>query len=181
MAENYKVGEKYFLPVTVYVDRSDEGGDFPVGIKYFDGKADIRDYIQDEPGVLMTVGEIIDANIIQARDNDKTGYEELKKRYEGVLNNATEMSDEIKTLKFENERLSKKNEELGTKVNDLEAELQNAQKSIDYNNKMEKSRTRLVDGQTLTIYRKDKTINILIDKIVSLEMMLDEEREKHNG
>ena len=169
MAENYKVGEKYFLPVTVYVDRSDEGGDFPIGIKYFDGKADIRDYIQDESGVLMTVGEIIDANIIQARDNDKTGYEELKKRYEGVLNNATEMSDEIKVLKSENERLSKQNEELGTKVNDLEVALNNARRVNDYAVETAQNKEKLIGEQRELIKKYGMVIDILLDKITALK------------
>lgn len=62
MAKNYKVGENYYLPVTVYVDKSDDGGDFPIGIKYNDGKVEIRDYIQDTPGLLLTAEEVVKAN-----------------------------------------------------------------------------------------------------------------------
>lgn len=91
MAKNYKVGEKYYLPVTVYVDKSDDGGDFPIGIKYNDGKVEIRDYIQDSPGLLLKAEEVADNDaqddLVTAREAIDYLQEEnnkLKEEMEGM-------------------------------------------------------------------------------------------------
>ena len=98
-----------------------------------------------------------------------------------VRTNFTAKCDEIMVLKSENERLSKQNGELGAKVDDLEADLQNAKAAIDHYHEVEHRRVGYTDRQTQAINRKDKEIEILIDRITKLEAELAEEREKNNG
>ena len=165
MAENYKEGDKYYLPVVV--DEIDEAADYALNLRFIDGRSGDYVRVMDKPNLLLTADEIADAK-----------YEEIKKRYECDV---VELGGEIKTLKFENERLSKQNEELGTKVDDLEADLQNAKAAIDRWREIENHNTSYIDKQTQAINRKDKEIEILIDRITKLEAELAEEREKHNG
>ena len=168
MAENYKEGDKYYLPVLV--DKIDTDFEFPVKLWFNDGDTGDNADIKDNPNLLLAADEIADAK-----------YEEIKKRYERALNDVVKLSGEIKTLKFENERLSKQNGELGTKADDLEAELQNAKAAIDRWREIENHNTSYIDKQTQATNRKNKEIEILIDRITKLEAELTEEREKHNG
>ena len=173
MAKNYEKGDKYYLPVVV--DEIVYGDNYPVKLTFLDGGGGDSVGIADEPGLLLTADEII----IQAQDNDKARYEELRKLYE---RDVTKLGGEIKTLRYENERLSKQNEELGAKVDDLEADLQNAKAAIDHYHEVEHRRVGYTDRQTQAINRKDKEIEILIDRITKLEAELAEERErKKNG
>jgi chromosome segregation ATPase len=169
MAYNYEEGGRYYLPVVV--DEVDEDADYPVNVSFLDGSAGEYVRIMDKPGLLLKANEIIDANTIHAQDNDKTGYEELKKRYEGVLENATEMSAEIKELKASVT-------ELKAERDALKAQLQNAQETIDYNKMLAESRAKHEEEKTATIYLKNKIIDILLDKIVALETELE---GKNNG
>lgn len=58
MAKNYELGKDYYMPVTVHKDGSEDDCKFPIGIKYNDGNKEMTDYIQDEPGLLLTASEI---------------------------------------------------------------------------------------------------------------------------
>lgn len=174
MAKEYKVGERYYLPVTVK-DGIGTSYNYPVVLEFVDCEGrDTTDTIciANEPDLLLTADEIIDAKI------GRTRFEEIKKRYDSDV---AELGGEIKTLKYENERLSKQNEELGAKADDLEAELQNAKAAIDRWREIENHNTRYIDKQTQATNRKDKEIEILIDRITKLEAELAEEREKKNG
>lgn len=157
MAENYEVGKTYYMPVRVY-GVMDSTYTYPVRIEFEIGNGcmDGKGAVKSDPGLLFTA-------------------------YEVYLCNVTALKEEITTLKSENARLSKQNEELGTKADDLEAELQNAKAAIDRWREIENHNTSYIDKQTQAINRKDKEIEILIDRITKLEAELAEEREKNNG
>lgn len=133
MAKNYKVGEKYYLPVTVYVDKSDDGGDFPIGIKYNDGKVEIRDYIQDSPGLLLKAEEVADNDaqddLVTAREaidylqeeNNKlkrevesrmTDYKLMRDNNAVYLSRITTQNEVINALVEKIRRLEKENEKV---------------------------------------------------------------------
>lgn len=65
MAEKYKVGEKYYLPVVVEKINT-ENVDYPVKLGFLDGGSGDYVRIMDKPSLLLTSDEIIDANIPQA-------------------------------------------------------------------------------------------------------------------
>ena len=131
MAKNYKVGEKYYLPVTVYVDKSDDGGDFPIGIKYNDGKVEIRDYIQDSPGLLLKAEEVADndaqGDLVTAKaaidylqeennklkrevENRMTDYKLMRDNNAVYLSRITTQNEVINALVEKIRRLEKANE-----------------------------------------------------------------------
>ena len=160
MAKNYEKGDKYYLPVVV--DEIVYGDKYPVKLTFLDGGGGDSVGITDEPNLLLTADEIIDANIIQAQDNDKARYEEIKKRYERALNDVGEMGSKIKELKThadeletENEGLYKRNEELSAKVGELVRTSRTSEKRID--DYMEEKRRYIMN------------IRLLLDKIAELE------------
>jgi hypothetical protein len=65
MATEYKVGEKYYLPVVVEKINTENVG-YRVNLVFLDGGGDDYVKIMDKPGLLLTSDEIIDANIPQA-------------------------------------------------------------------------------------------------------------------
>lgn len=160
MAKNYELGRDYYLPVTVHKDGSEDDVKFPIGIKYNDGNKEMTDYIQDKPGLLLTASEIAS-----------------KFRYRRNI----EQEERLEELEKENRELKNENGKLTAKVDDLEADLQNAKAAIDHYHEVEHRRAGYTDKQTQAINRKDKEIEILIDRITKLEAELAEEREKHNG
>ena len=151
MAKKYTVGDRYYLPVTV----SAVVNTF-INLVSFDGVNDYHLMINDMPDLLLTADEI-------ATDIN------------------TERAEVMETLGKQNLELSKQNEELGTKVDDLEAELNNAKAAIDRWREIENHNTSYIDKQTRASNRKDKEIEILIDRITKLEAELAEERERKNG
>lgn len=161
MAKNYGVGEKYYLPVTV--KEINPGYQFPIDLEFTD--CDGRDTtdsvrITDDPDLLLTAEEI--AADIHFRKN-------------------REKEARLEELERENQELKSENDKLTAKVDDLEADLQNAKAAIDNYHEVEHRRAGYTDKQTQAINRKDKEIEILIDRITKLEAELAEEREKHNG
>jgi len=156
MAKNYEVGEKYYLPVKVYEVVNTNYG---VKISFEDGAGEDTTRICDMPDVLLTAEEIIDAKI------GRTRFEEIKERYE---RDVVELGGEIKTLKYENERISKQNEELGAKVDELEAELNNAKALNEFAVKTEQNREKLIAEQRELMKKYSLVIDVLIDKIVAL-------------
>ena len=157
MAKEYKVGERYYLPVTV--KSICPGYKYPIELMFIDsnyGDTDDEISVADEPDLLLTSDEI-------ATDIN------------------TERAEVMETLGKQNLELSKQNEELGTKVDDLEAELNNAKAAIDRWREIENHNTSYIDKQTRASNRKDKEIEILIDRITKLEAELAEERERKNG
>ena len=160
MAKNYEKGDKYYLPVVV--DEIVYGDNYPVKLTFLDGGGGDSVGIADEPGLLLTADEII----IQAQDNDKARYEELRKLYE---RDVTKLGGEIKTLRYENERLSKQNEELGTKVDDLEAGINNATRIADNAVETAQNKEKLIAEQRELIKKYGMVIDILLDKITALK------------
>ena len=149
MAENYKEGDKYYLPVLV--DKIDTDYEFPVKLWFNDGDTGDHADIKDTPNLLLTADEIADAK-----------YEEIKKRYERALNDVGEMGSKIKELKThddeleaENEGLYKRNEELSAKVGELVRTSRTSEKRID--DYMEERRRYIMN------------IRLLLDKIAELE------------
>ena len=160
MAKNYELGKDYYLPVTVHKDGSEDNAKFPIGIKYNDGNKEMTDYIMDKPDLLLTASEIA-----------------AKFRYRRNI----EQEERFEKLERENQELKDENGKLTAKVDDLEADLQNAKAAIDHYHEVEHRRVGYTDKQTQAINRKDKEIEILIDRITKLEAELAEEREKYNG
>ena len=96
MAKEYKVGERYYLPVTVQ-SILDGGYKYPVGIEFVDSDGyDTTEEtaIGNEPNLLLTAGEI-------ATDIN------------------TERAEVMETLAKQNLELSKQNEELSARVEEL--------------------------------------------------------------
>ena len=89
MAKEYKVGERYYLPVTV----SDVVNTF-IKLAYLDGVNNDSFMINDMPDLLLTAGEI--ANDIN-----------------------TERAEVMESLGKQNLELSKQNEELSARVEEL--------------------------------------------------------------
>lgn len=158
MAKNYELGRDYYLPVTVHKDGSEDDAKFPIGIKYNDGNKEMTDYIMDAPGLLLTASEIAS-----------------KFRYRRNI----EQEERFEKLEKENRELKEENGKLTAKVDELEAELQNAKAAIDNYHEVEHRRVGYTDKQTQAINRKDKEIEILIDRITKLEAELAE--RKKNG
>ena len=96
MAKEYKIGEKYYLPVTVK-SILDGGYKYPVGIEFVDSDGyDTTEEtaIGNEPNLLLTADEI-------ATDIN------------------TERAEIMETLGKQNLELSKQNEELSARVEEL--------------------------------------------------------------
>ena len=145
MAKEYKVGERYYLPVTVK-SILDGGYKYPVGIEFVDSDGyDTTEEtaVGNEPDLLLTADEVCECQV-------------------------TALKDEIATLKSENARLSKQNEELGAKVDDLEADLQNARHVNEYAVETAQNKENLIAEQRELIKKYSAVIDILIDKIVAL-------------
>ena len=157
MAKEYVEGEKYYLPVLVS-DAVDK--DYPVKLEYLDGGNNGYLTIRDKPDLLLTAEEIA-ANVHYRRNRER--------------------DNRLEELERENQELKNENGKLTAKVDDLEADLQNAKATIDRWREIENHNTSYIDKQTQAINRKDKEIEILIDRITKLEAELAEEREKHNG
>ena len=154
MAKEYRVGERYYLPVRVR-EIMDDTYTYPVRFEFENGNGcmDGMNAIKSDPNLLLNAEEVAENLDRIARSI----LEEYSKNAETRI------------------------KELETERDVLKAQLQKAQESIDYNNEVEKNRTKYANEQQVTIYRKNKVIDVLTEKIVALEMMLDEEREKHNG
>ena len=155
MAKKYTVGDRYYLPVTV----SDVVNTF-IKLAYLDGVNNDSLMINDMPDLLLTAEEIA-ANVHYRRNRER--------------------DNRLEELERENQELKNENGKLTAKVDDLEAGLQNAKAAIDRWREIENHNTSYIDKQTQAINRKDKEIEILIDRITKLEAELAEEREKHNG
>ena len=69
MAKEYKVGEKYYLPVEVIGIKSDCL--FPVEFKFYDGDECYTESMCDKPDILLTAEEII-SNILLDNNNFMT-------------------------------------------------------------------------------------------------------------
>ena len=65
MAENYKVGEKYFLPVRVFEVMDDITYAYPVRIEFENGNGcmDGRNAIKGNPNLLLTAEEVAETRI----------------------------------------------------------------------------------------------------------------------
>lgn len=162
MAKEYKIGEKYYLPVTVK-DGIGTSYNYPVVLEFVDCEGrDTTDTIciANEPDLLLTADEIIDEKI------GRTRFEEIKKRYDSDV---AELGGEIKTLKYENERLSKQNEELGAKVDELEAKLEDARHVNDYAVETAQNKENLIKEQRELMKKYSVVIDVLIDKITALK------------
>ena len=149
MAENYKEGDKYYLPVVL--DEVDNDADYALNLRFIDGRSGDYVRVMDKPNLLLTADEIADEK-----------YEEIKKRYERSLNDVGEMGGKIKELKThadeletENEGLYKRNEELSAKVGELVRTSRVSEKRID--DYMEERRRYIMN------------IRLLLDKIAELE------------
>ena len=92
MAKEYKEGEKYYLPVVV--DEVIYEGKYPIKLTFLDGGGSDSIGIADEPGLLLTAGEI-------ATDIN------------------TERAEIMESLGKQNLELSKQNEELSARVEEL--------------------------------------------------------------
>lgn len=119
MAKEYKVGEKYYLPVTVFIDRG-EGDDFPIGIEFFDGKQGVRDSLRNKPDLLLTAEEII-SNILL----DNNNYMTLPSRTLVVSEEETRiktLTDKIATLTDERDGARKQADIFQEEIKKLTAE-----------------------------------------------------------
>lgn len=139
MAKNYKIGENYYLPVSV----SAVVNTF-INLVSFDGVNDYHLMINDMPDLLLTADEI-------ATDIN------------------TERAEVMETLGKQNLELSKQNEELSAKVDDLEADLENARSVNEFAVKTEQTREKLIKEQRELIHKYGVVIDVLIDKIVALK------------
>ena len=118
MAKKYEVGGKYYLPVTV----SDVVNTF-IRMKYLDGVNNYHLMINDMPDLLLTAEEVYAGNTVP-------------------------LIADAATLKSENERLSRQNEELGARVEEL---------------------TDLTNYYIAERQRNNLNIRLLLDKIAELE------------
>ena len=147
MAKNYELGKDYYLPVTVHKDGSEDDVKFPIGIKYNDGNKEMTDYIQDKPGLLMTASEIA-----------------AKFRYRRNI----EQENRLEELERENQELKKENGKLTAKVDDLEADLNNAKALNEFAVNTEQNREKLIAEQRELMKKYSVVIDVLIDKITAL-------------
>ena len=147
MAKNYELGRDYYLPVTVHKDGSEDDVKFPIGIKYNDGNKEMTDYIMDKPDLLLT------ANVIAA-----------KFRYRRNI----EQEERLEELEKENQELKKENGKLTAKVDDLEADLNNAKALNEFAVNTEQNREKLIAEQRELMKKYSVVIDVLIDKITAL-------------
>jgi hypothetical protein len=121
MAKEYKEGEKYYLPVVV--DEVLYEGKYPVKLTFVDGGGGDSVGIADEPNLLLTADEI-------ATDIN------------------TERAEVMENLGNHNLELSKQNEELSARVEEL---------------------TDLTNYYMAERQRNNLNIRLLLDKIAELE------------
>ena len=146
MAKEYRVGERYYLPVRVR-EIMDNTYTYPVRFEFENGNGcmDGMNAIKSDPNLLLNAEEVAENLDRIARST----LEEYSKNAE----------TRIKELEAERDA--------------LKAQLQNAQETIDYNRMLAESRAKHEEEKTATIYRKNKIIDILLDKIVALETELE--------
>ena len=159
MAKEYKVGEKYYLPVTVYND-GDEGDNSVIEIEFRDGLYGFRNFVRNKPDFLLTAEDI--ALVINTERDDALA--ELKTR------NA-ELEALLKEVMATRDEAVRQNDELITENKKLKA---------DCNEWKDTANERLNAVQTLSAERNkvmagvDELKNTLVDRTNDVQHLTEE-------
>lgn len=164
MAKEYKVGEKYYLPVTVEEVVNTNHG---VKIGFEDGAGKDTTRICDEPDILLTEYEI--ASKVRYRRNIEQE------------NRLAELEAENDLLKANKAALSEKNDELETTVSELSVLVDKLRREMAQREELWGNVSNNNDIAKVNLNRLCKQREVLTDRIIALEAELEEEREKHNG
>lgn len=191
MAEKYKIGDRYYLPVVV----SDVVNTF-IRMTYLDGVNNNPLMINDRPDLLLTaeevagslktkadVMEVVSDSFQEENEKLKTKVERLTTWYEEAnktASEATEANDELKakiaelrTRNAELEALLKEvtatRDEAIKQNEDLKSELEDARHVNEYAVETARSKENLIKEQRELMKKYNVVIDILIDKIVALK------------
>lgn len=93
MAENYKVGENYYLPVKVY-EIMDGAYAYPIRFEFGKGNGCNTNAIENEPNLLLTASEIA-ANFHYRKNIEK------EERLAALEKENTDLKEQVKLLKAE--------------------------------------------------------------------------------
>lgn len=104
----YEVGKQYYIPASVVSNQKRSEDDrYPITVSFLYSNKKTQFFtFADEPDLLLTAEEVYASRQMA----DEIGH------IEDMLDYGRQKYDEIATLKSENERLSKQNEELGARL-----------------------------------------------------------------
>jgi chromosome segregation ATPase len=159
MAENYKVGERYYVPVMVTkVEKASEGDRYPITASFlFTKKKTAFNTFANEPDLLLTAEEV--AGLLKTKADVMTvTADSLQKENEKLEAELTEL--EKKNLELENE-----NGKLTAKVNNLQTDCEQYRQSNVALRRTVDALTASEDKNTHRAMLMDSLIEILLEKI----------------